>query len=483
MLRFTEKPLAFILLSTLLVIFILLSLASAGAYGGADNYIHYRLSRYAFQHPNFFIDHWGKPLFTILSSPFSQFGFRGIKIFNVIMGILAAMFTYLAARKLSYPNAWLAIFLCCFSPVYTLMMMTGMTEVLFSFVLIFSVWLFLYKRYSISAIVISFLPFARTEGFYLIPFFLMALVIEKKYKYIPLLITGTIFFSVIGSFYYHDMLWVINQNPYKGKSEIYGSGSLFTFVNSYKEITGLLPAIFLIVGILTLSFTTIKQKLKMDKMLGVEWSLIFLPFLAYVSIHSFLWWKGLAGSLGLVRYMAAIIPLAVLLALKGLNFILIPLQRYKLHFLRMILIIVILFIVVREPFRQTKIPVPLGLTDELVKEASEWLKNSEYYNHKIYYYDPLFYVFLEISPYDSTRIQELIPDRDNPGNGIPEGSIVLWDAHFSANEGRLPLRTMQENNKFRTVKIFEPKEKFQVLGGYNYEIHVFQKLPETSSIE
>ena len=118
---------ATLLLSALLIFFVVVALLSAGAYGGADNFIHYRLSRYAFQHPQFFIDHWGKPLFTILSSPFSQFGFQGIKVFNVIIGLLAAMFAWLTARELNYAHSWLAIVFCCFAPVFTLMMMTGMT--------------------------------------------------------------------------------------------------------------------------------------------------------------------------------------------------------------------------------------------------------------------------------------------------------------------------------------------------------------------
>lgn len=471
----SEKSFALILLAGLLVLFIVISLASAGAYGGADNYIHYRLSRYAFQHPQFFIDHWGKPLFTILSSPFSQFGFQGIKIFNVIAGILAAWFTYLTARELKYSNAWLTIFFCCFAPVYAPMMMTGMTEILFSLVLIFSVWLFLKEKYFVSAVVISFLPFARTEGFYIIPVFLLALLAVKKFKAIPFLVLGTVLFSIIGLFYYHDLFWVLNQNPYHGKNNLYGSGSLFTFVNSYKDIIGLLPVFLLCAGILILVYQALKKNPLTDKSAQLEWLLIFFPFLIYLAMHSFLWWKGLAGSLGLVRYMAAIIPLTTLLCLKGVNLFLAPLQNFQKGIFKNLLVLLLLYFIVREPFRQKSIPAKLSWTDELVKETSDWLKNSEYYKNKIYYYDPLFYVYLEISPYDTARIQELIPDRERPEYGIPEGGIVLWDAHFSANEGRLPLQAMMENKYFSTVKVFRPQEKFQVLGGYDYEIYVFQK--------
>ena len=325
---------------------------------------------------------------------------------------------------------------------------------------------------------ISFLPFARTEGFYIVPLFLLPLLTEKQYRAVPFLALGTLLFSVVGSFYYHDLFWVINQNPYHGKNNLYGSGSVFTFVNSYKEITGLVPAVFLVAGILFLIFAALKNNLRSEKKLRAEVLLILFPLALYVGIHSYLWWKGLAGSLGLVRYMAGIIPLASVLCLKGFNSVFKITAEKKTTVWQYASIAVLLFFVVREPFRQTRIPVPLSATDELVKETSVWLKNTEHYKNKIYYYDPLFYVFLEISPYYTARIQELIPDRDNPGAGIPEGGIVLWDAHFSANEGRLPLQTMMDCGKFDTVKVFRPKEKFQVLGGYDYEIYVFKKRKE-----
>ena len=77
------------------------ALLSEGTHGGADDISHFRRSRYAFQHPEFFLYHWGKPFFTALTAPFAQLGFEGVRIFNVLAGTLTAYFTYRTARELN----------------------------------------------------------------------------------------------------------------------------------------------------------------------------------------------------------------------------------------------------------------------------------------------------------------------------------------------------------------------------------------------
>ena len=115
--KLKEKHFILFFLIGLFILFGVLVLQSDAAYGGADNYSHFRISKYAFNYPYLFLDHWGKPLFTILSSPFAQFGFKGIQLFNVILGLLTALFAYLTLKKLEFKNAWLIIFFICFTPI------------------------------------------------------------------------------------------------------------------------------------------------------------------------------------------------------------------------------------------------------------------------------------------------------------------------------------------------------------------------------
>ncbi len=472
MFKINEKKFVYSCLISLFIIFIILSFLSQGAYGGADNITHYDISRYAFKYPHLFLNSWGKPLFTALSSPFAQFGFNGIKIFNIIIGLLTAYFSYLIVKEINYKNAFLVILFVVFSPLYFIMLFTSLTEILFSFVVILAVYLFFKDKYVFSAIVISFLPFARNEGFVIIPIFLLAYLINKKYKAIPFLITGVLFYSIIGYFYYHDFFWVITQNPYTLRKSIYGSGSLFHFVKSTKSIIGIPLGILLLIGL----FYYILQFFRNGKTTKVkiinEMVLIFLPFLVYFFAHSYVWWRGLGGSLGLIRVIAGVIPLAAIISLKGYNFI-DKLLSFNKSF-KYVLLIFTIFIVVRTTFITYKMPIKYSPAEQLIEETSNWLKSSKYNKEKIFYFDPYFNFYLHLDPYDNERSRWMIHVAALNENDVSENGIIIWDAHFGPNEGRMPIKRLLSNKNFKLLKVFHPVKNFKVLGGYNYEIYVFQ---------
>ena len=69
------------------------------------------------------------------------------------------------------------------------------------------------------------------------------------------------------------------------------------------------------------------------------------------------------------------------------------------------------------------------------------------------------------------------------GSRIEEGEVVIWDAHFSPNEGRLPLENLMNNEGYKLIHLTREKEPFTVLGGYTYEINFFQRILEDDGIE
>ena len=69
------------------VTFIFLAFFTGVPAGGADNYAHFNISRWAFRYPSLFLDHWGKPLYTILAVPFAQFGFVAVRILNSVLSL------------------------------------------------------------------------------------------------------------------------------------------------------------------------------------------------------------------------------------------------------------------------------------------------------------------------------------------------------------------------------------------------------------
>ncbi len=476
-----KKKFPYYLLLTLLIIYFILAFLSEGSIGGADDIAHFKFSRYAFKNPEFFLDPWGKPLFTMLMAPFAQFGMMGVRVFNIVLGLAAGLLTYLTARKLEYEFPVLAIFLLVFAPLYAVLMISGMTEILFSFVLILGIYLFFSKHERWSAVVISMLPFVRTEGAVIFPLFMLAFAINRRWLAIPFLFSGFLFFSLLGSFHCDDLFWVINTMPYSGGArDIYGSGELLYYVKKFWPIFGPFFFAMIVVGMLYIPvhLFTGRKKTRIDR-----WNEVivgFLPFLVYFTAHSYVWWKGSGNSVGEIRVMAAVFPSTVLLAMLAWSVLLRRLTfGTRLPFWMTVTLSVLL---VLTAFRIHKMPVDLSPPQQLLKKAAGWLEETDYTNNKIYYFDPYLWYFLDMDPTDRDKIQQFIPDVQYPEKNIKPGEIVLWDAHYGPNEGRLPLDRLLDNPAFGLIRKFRPDFPFQVLGGNNYEIYVFRRIKAELSL-
>ena len=155
-----------VILAFLFIIMFALSSLSEGYYGGADNITHYLIFHYAFKYPHLFLNSWGRPLYTILSAPFAQFGLQGVKLLNILLGLITAWLAFRAAMLLKIKPAPLSLIFVCFTPLYFMMMPTALTEILFSFVLMLSVFLFVRGDYIASSLVISFLPFGDFQNLF-----------------------------------------------------------------------------------------------------------------------------------------------------------------------------------------------------------------------------------------------------------------------------------------------------------------------------
>jgi hypothetical protein len=96
--RFINDTLLYAFTGLLFVVACIVALVLNGTNGGGDSIGHYLLAHHAWKYPNLFFNHWGKPVFTMLSSPFAQFGFKGVKLFNVFVTFGAVH--YCACKKL-----------------------------------------------------------------------------------------------------------------------------------------------------------------------------------------------------------------------------------------------------------------------------------------------------------------------------------------------------------------------------------------------
>ena len=75
-----------------------------------DGIMHFFMSQASWENPTLFLEHWGKPFFILLSSPFAQFGFTGLIVFQVLVHFFICIFGYKITKLLEIsPNVSLRV--------------------------------------------------------------------------------------------------------------------------------------------------------------------------------------------------------------------------------------------------------------------------------------------------------------------------------------------------------------------------------------
>jgi len=473
--------LALILLIISGIYLLTVALISKGIYGDADSITHFEIARYSFRHPQLFLNHWGKPLFTILSAPFAQFGLDGAIFFNILCGLATSWLIYQLVTGLNVRSAWLAIPFVLFAPVYMINLFTSLTEILFGLVLVLSIYLFFRKKFIFSAIIISFLPFARTEGIIFLFLFLTAYIFLKNWKAIPFLLTGILFFSIAGMFMGKSTGWLITEIPYGEKgSEIYGSGSFWYYFKHLPSLLGLPIAILAGVGL----FKLFIQKPKKSKAVPViQQTTLFLliagSFFAFLLAHSFLWWQGMMGVIASKRFIAGISPLSGIFALIGLNF-LFSCFPHSLPRIKPILTSLLLALILYIPYRTYRIPARLELDNQVLQMTADELLKRGYSTEQVTYFDPKIPFFLNSDPFDENGTRRLAANQNIPFYGLKDSSVLVWEPHFGGFERKIFLEDLWADTGLTMVDAFLPDEPYQVYKDQNYMTVLFKKIPPGS---
>lgn len=63
----------------------------------------------------------------------SQLGFKAMQITNAVLACLSAWMVVKIIYKMELKNAWLAVLITLFSPIYFLISLTVLSEIMFSF--------------------------------------------------------------------------------------------------------------------------------------------------------------------------------------------------------------------------------------------------------------------------------------------------------------------------------------------------------------
>lgn len=443
--------------------FILIFFAVRNEYphGGADNYWHYWFSRYAFEYPRFFLHHWGKPIFILLSAPFSQLGFFGIKLFNIICGILSAWLCWRFCRDIGFSNSALVILILIFCPSYFTELPTALTEPLFGLLLISSSYLFFRNNFLWGSLVASFLLFSRSEGFFIVIYFSFYLLLVRQWKYIPLLATAFIVYAFAGLFAGHNFFWYFTENPYGYQSQ-YGSGEWYHFFKRESEIFGEPHVVLLLSGIFIMTILLFRNReynfFNNQSINAKVALLVFAPALLFFFFHVFAWTFGKFGSAGLVRVMASIIPYTAILCMYTIN----KVSKSPAA------ILFCIFFIVMYPFNWYGFPLKAKTEEKAAQEAAVWLKENRKDNRVVYYAHPAIIFSAGLNPFDKIVNRECFDyniecyvEKDKP-------FYYFWDSAFSEFACGHPMSVIEKCSGMKRIKEFKADD---------FKIYVYEFVP------
>jgi hypothetical protein len=430
--------------------------------GGADNYWHYYFSRYAYSKPEFFLHHWGKPIFIFLSAPFSQFGFYGLIGFNILCSLFATYICFLFVNRLGFKASWMVIPIAVFAPVYFYVMQSAMTECLFSLLFVGSAYLLFKEKFMWGAIVASFLIYSRSEGMFFLIIFAFYMAIARQWKYIPLLATAFLIYSFAGYFYGDDFLWFFTKNPYAEESG-YGHGTWSHFFVKYNYIFGLPHVILLCMGLVLIGATIIINK-EWDFRNGIKPNmkvliLVVIPFVLFFAFHMYAWAKGKYASAGLERVFTCVIPASAIICMYPLHFLQ---QLIKNNWLRQGLNILVCFFIVKAAFRNYDFPLKAWGPEKTSRIAAQWFKKIRKPGKQVYYCHPATIFFCDYNPFAENIKECMYFQKTCPFGKEVKPFYYIWDSFFTPTSCYVKLEDYKNCKDLILLKEFDNHENFHI---------------------
>jgi hypothetical protein len=472
-----KKHVFYITLTAIILIQFFLLLFNGDSFVGAYNLDHFQTARFSFKHPGLFLDLSENPVYTTLLAPFTLLGYNAAKVFNLIIAVLTLVITAKLSNKLFKGSSNYVIILTAFSPVYFLLMITCLPEVLFSLFTVGAIYLFCQNKFNSSAIVLSFIPFICFGGVLLFLVFVIAFLLKRNYWPILLLSLGMVFYTLIGSFAFGDLLWIMHKLSSTVEQHVFESGSFFQLIKNCTFIFGAPFLLLLILGLIYWVIQIIRDfSLKNEKV--VFFFLITGSWIVYFIANGYLLWQGADRSLGYIQLFGAVIPLAALTAVKGIQFISEKITN-KRAFTGIILLLAIAQVYLL--FNSCDLPTKASTAEELIKKSAKYIKQADF-TGKVYYFDPEIIFQLGIDPYDQSKCCFGINDKSQPSNSMEWGDLLVWDANFGPKDGNLQLDNIEKDPSLKKMESFNLPEEMKGIDGYDYNIQIYKKSVRNDTI-
>ena len=452
----SERRLMYALIAVILVINMAILVIGNGYSGGSYSVMHYQFARWAFANPENLLNSWANPLFTLLAAPFALLGFKSLQLMNIILGILSGYFAYRVAKELKMKTPLLALVICSFTPVFMMTFYGGTTEIMFAFLAILGTFLLIKDKFLAGAIVISLLPLIRLDGFILLPVYAIYFLRWRRAKYLPLLFSATVLYSLIGLMLGKNLFWLFDGVTLWSDS-IFGHGSFSQFIVRSPGFFGIPNEIFFVTGLVAGLWLYLRERREYSQ----EFVLVVLPFVIYFLAHSFAWWQGMGNSQGLSRYMAAIVPFMAVMATRGLYlFAKMFFIIFRSEAVRIGALILGFASIIHIPFAIQNYPVSLSSADWALSDAAEYIKVNGLDTKKIYYTDPSIFYFLNKNPKCNSCIEVKNAEQLKL---MQNSDLLLFDATFATLKG-INFNSVLYSSGFKLIQVFSPETPVQTFG-------------------
>jgi hypothetical protein len=435
-----------------------------------DGIVHYFIAKSSWQQPHLFLDHWGKPLFTLLSSPFAQGGFTSYIGFNVLVFALTIFIGRKLIQRLTGESSLVeSLFpvLLLSTPDFVYTLVGGLTEPLFGLLVLVLLWFYLTKKWFWFALLAGAMPFARSEGQLVVLLAAMPLVAYRQWKVLPVLGLIGLLYALIGQFVLGDFLWYIHDNPYTGAAQIYHHGAWNHYLLNWKNHMGLAGGMLCFALFFTW-FMRDNQRLK-----GVH-ILALTIWLGIMLVHSYLWAHGEKGALGLTRLALHGWPAALVagLALFHTGFS-DGLRQFTRNCVLVILTVISLWSLTKTPY-----PNEIGPFEKSLSDAAEWVEDNRSRQASVYYYHPALALWAGQSIADTSESWHQLTYHHikKRASEWQSGDFLVVDSHFQKMEMAIPDSLPSGWKKIRRFASFSSAVNHL---GLNYYVDVYQYQPES----
>jgi hypothetical protein len=435
----------------------------------ADAMTHYMFARFSAREWSYLVNVWGRPLCTgVYALPAIFAGVHGVRAMSLAMAIAAGLVCYRVARNQKSRMPAIAAILLFAQPLFFAHSFSELTEIPFALVAVCAFWAFQTRNFLAMALLAATSPLGRPEGILLVVCAAAALVVYRRWYYLPLLAVPCLIWSYFGAVSWGPIkwwpyaeawwTWLPRNWPYAAKSA-YGKGEWYYFIGILPVILSPMMFPFLFAGIAKLlddwgirRFIARHQSAApapspdLDPHLRrCAFFIVAIP-LTVLFVHSILRTFGLMASSGEPRYLLSVAPFWALVVARGWEWAWV---RFRLPAPFLVAALFATTPIFANRYYQV-FPLRLYENDLMGKAVGDWYKSTpglEDDYPRVMATPPSVYYFLDLSQSDPKRGDAW--GRGNVEKRTP-GTILIWDPIFG------------QSNADRNLII--PKEELEALG-------------------